>query len=87
VHFITDPQDFPSMPRQLQQGAWAAAFLAEPDITAAGEQYGERVLADLDQGSAADFPIDGVRRHDGVGPRQHPKTAAAFVRAHRDRRT
>jgi ABC-type nitrate/sulfonate/bicarbonate transport system substrate-binding protein len=59
VRLITDPQGFPAMPARLQEGAWAAAFLAEPYITFAGEQYGDRILADLDRGSAVNFPIDG----------------------------
>ena len=77
---ITDPQGFPAMPAQLREGAWAAAFLAEPYITFAGEQYGDRILADLDQGSAVNFPIDGYVATTAWAPR-YPKTAAAFVRA------
>jgi NitT/TauT family transport system substrate-binding protein len=80
VHLVTDQQGFPAMPRQLQDGAWGAAFLAEPYITFAGEQYGERVLADLDQGSALDFPIDGYVATTAWA-QKYPKTAAAFVRA------
>ena len=52
VRLVTDEQGFPAMPAQLQAGTWSAAFLAEPYITRRGEQYGDRVLADLDQGSA-----------------------------------
>jgi NitT/TauT family transport system substrate-binding protein len=80
VHFITDPRGFPAMPAQLQQGAWNAAFLAEPYITLAGEKYGDRVLADLDQGSAVNFPIDGYVATTAWA-QQNPKIAAAFVRA------
>ena len=80
VDFITDQKGFPAMPGQLQGGAWEAAFLAEPYITLAGQEYGEQVLADLDQGATANFPIDGY-----VATRawalKYPKTAAAFVRA------
>ena len=68
------------MPRQLQDGDWGAAFLAEPYITAAGEDYGEQVLADLDQGAALNFPIDGYLATQ-AWTQQHPKTAAAFTRA------
>jgi NitT/TauT family transport system substrate-binding protein len=58
----------------------AAAFLAEPYVTIAGEQIGERVLADLDQGATTDFAIDGyVATQAWV--QKYPKTAAAFVRA------
>jgi len=80
VHFVTDGQGFPAMPAQLQAGAWTAAFLAEPYITYAGEKYGERILADLDQGSAVNFPIDGYVATTSWAQR-YPKTAAAFVRA------
>jgi len=80
VTFITDPGGFPAMPRQLQDGDWDAAFLAEPYVTAAGEEYGEHVLADLDQGTALNLPIDGYLATQ-AWTQQHPKTAAAFTRA------
>ena len=80
VTFVTAPAGFPAMPGQLGAGAWAAAFLAEPYVTAAGEEYGEQVLTDLDQGAVVNLPIDGylVTR---AWARQHPGTAAAFIRA------
>ena len=80
VTFITDPGGFPVMPRQLQQGEWSAAFLAEPYITFAGEQYGEEVLADLDQGAVLNLPVDGFVATQAWA-QKYPKTAAAFVRA------
>jgi NitT/TauT family transport system substrate-binding protein len=80
VRFVTDPQGFPAMPGELQAGVWNAAFLAEPYITFAGERYGERILADLDQGSAVNFPIDGYVATTAWA-QKYPKTAAAFVRA------
>jgi NitT/TauT family transport system substrate-binding protein len=80
VRFVTDQQGFPAMPARLQAGAWAAAFLAEPYITLAGEEYGDRVLADLDQGSAVNFPIDGYVATTAWA-QKYPNTAAAFVRA------
>jgi NitT/TauT family transport system substrate-binding protein len=80
VHFVTDTKGFPAMPGQLQQGEWQAAFLAEPYVTIAGEQYGDEVLADLDQGATTNFPIDGYVATRAWAQR-HPKTAAAFVRA------
>jgi NitT/TauT family transport system substrate-binding protein len=80
VHFVTDQAGFPAMPGQLERGTWDAAFLAEPYVTIAGEQYGERVLAHLDQGATTDFAIDGyVATQAWV--KEHPQTAAAFVRA------
>jgi NitT/TauT family transport system substrate-binding protein len=80
VRFITDPAGFPGMPRELRDGAWAAAFLSEPYITVAAEQYGEQVLADLDQGALTNFPIDGYVA-TRAWTEKYPKTAAAFVRA------
>jgi NitT/TauT family transport system substrate-binding protein len=80
VHFVTDPKGFPDMPAELQKGAWNAAFLAEPYITAAEEKYGDQAVADLDQGGAVNFPIDGYVATQ-AWTQQHPKTAAAFVQA------
>src|SRR5690348_4877974 len=80
VRFVTDPGGFPALPGKLQRGDWAAAFLAEPYITAAGQQYGEEVLADLDQGAVTNLPVDGYVS-TLAWARQHPNTAAAFNRA------
>ncbi len=80
VHFVTDPAGFPAMPGELRAGVWAAAFLSEPYITVAAEQYGEQVLADLDQGALMNFPIDGYVATQSWAER-YPNTAAAFVRA------
>ena len=79
VKFVTDSGGFPALPGKLQAGDWAAAFLAEPYITAAGQQYGEQVLADLDQGAVVNLPVDGY-----VATRawaRAARTAAAFTRA------
>jgi NitT/TauT family transport system substrate-binding protein len=80
VDFVTDAKGFPAMPGQLQDGAWAAAFLAEPYITVAQEQYGDQVLADLDQGDTSNFPVDGYVATQAWA-QKYPRTAAAFVRA------
>jgi NitT/TauT family transport system substrate-binding protein len=80
VTFVTDAKGFPAMPAELQDGAWDAAFLAEPYATVAGEEYGEQELADLDQGATLNFPIDGYMATQAWASK-HPKTAAAFVRA------
>jgi NitT/TauT family transport system substrate-binding protein len=80
VRFVADPGGFPALPGNLQRGDWAAAFLAEPYITAAGQQYGDEVLADLDQGAVTNLPVDGYVS-TLAWARQHPKTAAAFTRA------
>jgi NitT/TauT family transport system substrate-binding protein len=80
VTFVTDPEGFPAMPAELADGAWSAAFLAEPYVALAGENYGERELADLDQGATMNFPIDGYMATQ-AWVQKYPKTAAAFVRA------
>jgi len=80
VHFITDPAGFPAMPRQLQTGGWGAAFLAEPYVTIAEQDYGDQDLADLDQGATEDFPIDGYVATQAWAE-QHPQATAAFERA------
>ena len=85
VHFITDPRGFPDMPGQLQRGAWNAAFLAEPYITAAEESYGDQAVTDLDQGGAVNFPIDGyvaTRRGPSSTRRPRPRSCR---RSRRDR--
>src|SRR5262249_34964045 len=80
VTFVADPGGFPALPGKLHDGNWAAAFLAEPYITAAGQQYGEQVLADLDQGAVTNLPVDGFVA-TRAWAQQHPQTAAAFTRA------
>jgi NitT/TauT family transport system substrate-binding protein len=80
VDFVIDLKGFPAMPGQLQSGAWNAAFLAEPYITVAEENYGQQELADLDQGDTTNLPVDGYVA-TAAWARQHPRTAAAFVRA------
>jgi NitT/TauT family transport system substrate-binding protein len=80
VHFVTDKQGFPDMPGQLQRGQWDAAFLAEPYASKAEEDYGQAELADLDQGATLNFPIAGYVATQAWA-RQHPQTAAAFLRA------
>ena len=80
VHFVTDKQGFPDMAGQLQRGQWDAAFLAEPYASEAEEDYGQVELADLDQGAALNFPIGGYVATQAWA-QQHPRTAAAFVRA------
>jgi NitT/TauT family transport system substrate-binding protein len=78
VDLVTDKAGFPAMPGALQAGDWSAAFLAEPYVTIAEEDYGVQVLADLDQGATTGFPIDGyvVTR---AWATEHPADAAAFV--------
>jgi NitT/TauT family transport system substrate-binding protein len=80
VDLVTDAAGFPAMPQALNDGAWSAAFLAEPYITEAEETYGERVLADFDTGATLNFPVDGYVATQAWA-KKYPNTAAAFVRA------
>lgn len=80
VDFVTDKQGFPAMPGHLQDGEYDAAFLAEPYVTFAQEEYGDQVLTDFDQGYLSHFPIDGYIA-TLAWVQKHPRTAAAFVRA------
>jgi NitT/TauT family transport system substrate-binding protein len=80
VDIVTDSAGFPAMPGALHAGAWSAAFLAEPYVTIAEEEYGEQEFLDLDQGAVADFPIDGYMATSAWADR-HPATVAAFARA------
>jgi NitT/TauT family transport system substrate-binding protein len=80
VNISTDQSGFPVMPRELRAGTWDAAFLAEPYVTIAEEQYGEQVLVDLDQGATLNFPVDGYVATQAWA-KKYPRTAAAFRRA------
>jgi NitT/TauT family transport system substrate-binding protein len=80
VHLVTDSSGFPAMPGQLQSGGWGAAFLAEPYVTIAEENYGDHELIDLDQGAMQNFPIDGYVATQSWAAK-NPKTISAFVHA------
>jgi NitT/TauT family transport system substrate-binding protein len=80
VDLVTDSDGFPAMPAALNGGEWSAAFLAEPYITLAEEQYGDRVLADFDTGVTVNFPVDGYVATQSWAEK-YPATAAAFERA------
>lgn len=80
VQFVTDPAGFPAMPARLQAGTWGSAFLAEPYVTIAEENYGDHELVDLDQGAMQNFPVDGYVATQAWADK-NPRTAAAFVRA------
>lgn len=80
VHFVTSPKGFKTMGKELTAGKYQAAFFGEPFATQAEEQYGDQVLADLNQGSVQGLPITGfTATQQWVAA--HPAAAAAFVRA------
>jgi NitT/TauT family transport system substrate-binding protein len=67
----------PEMAAMLKAGKIAAAVLPEPFATQAGQSMGVSLLADLDQGATAAFPVQGcaVTRQWAAA---HPGTLAAF---------
>jgi NitT/TauT family transport system substrate-binding protein len=68
------------MAAALKSGEINAAVLPEPFASQAQQAYGVSTLADLDQGAATDFPVQGyvVTRQWAA---QYPHTLAAFNRA------
>jgi NitT/TauT family transport system substrate-binding protein len=67
----------PNMAAMLKAGKIAAAVLPEPFASEAEQSLGVTLLADLDQGATAAFPVQGcaVTRQWAA---QHPLTLAAF---------
>jgi NitT/TauT family transport system substrate-binding protein len=67
----------PEMAAMLKSGKVDAAVLPEPFASMAEQSMGVSLLADLDQGATAAFPVQGcaVTRQWAA---QHPKTLAAF---------
>jgi NitT/TauT family transport system substrate-binding protein len=79
VHFVTS-YAFPAMVGALRVGKVDAAVLPEPFATGAEVKYGLVPLADLDQGAATQFPVEGYAVTKAWAS-THPKTLAAFYRA------
>ena len=75
VHFAYYP--LPQMAAMLKAGKIAAAVLPEPFASQAEQSMGVALVADLDQGATAAFPVQGcaVTRQWAAS---HPKTLAAF---------
>jgi len=75
VHFAYYP--LPEMAAMLKAGKVAAAVLPEPFASQAEQSMGVTVLADLDQGATAAFPVQGcaVTRQWAA---LHPVTLEAF---------
>ena len=80
VHFPTQPIPFPDMAAELNSGKIAAAAMPEPFATAAEQQYGAVLLADLNQGATANFPIQGYVVTKSWAE-QNPNTLKAFIAA------
>ena len=75
VHFAY--YALPDMATMLKEGKIAAAVLPEPFATQAEQSMGVTMIADLDQGATAAFPVQGcaVTRQWAAA---HPVTLAAF---------
>jgi NitT/TauT family transport system substrate-binding protein len=80
VHFPAGPIPFPQMGEALASGQVAAAAMPEPFATNAQQEYGAVVIADLDQGATANFPVQGYVVTKSWA-QANPNTLKAFVTA------
>jgi len=71
---------FPAVAASLEGGRISAAFAPEPFVSLDEQKFGIQELADLDQGSTLDFPIQGYAVTQAWADR-YPHTLAAFLRA------
>jgi NitT/TauT family transport system substrate-binding protein len=71
---------FPDVAGQLAANTISAAFAPEPFVSQDEESAGVQELADLDQGSTLDFPIQGYVVTQAWAQR-YPNTLLAFTRA------
>jgi NitT/TauT family transport system substrate-binding protein len=78
---INNNVDFADVATSLGSGKVDASFAAEPFVSLDEMKAGTEVLADLDEGGATDFPIQGVAVTQAWA-RANPNTLAAFERAY-----
>jgi NitT/TauT family transport system substrate-binding protein len=71
---------FPAVAGYLVGGKISAAFAPEPFVSLDEQKYGIQELADLDQGSTVDFPIQGYAVTRAWADK-YPHTLEAFLRA------
>jgi NitT/TauT family transport system substrate-binding protein len=71
---------FPAVARNLEANTINAAFTPEPFVSLDEQNAGVEELADLDQGSTADFPIQGYAVTQAWAAK-YPNTLEAFTRA------
>ncbi len=76
--FVAIP--FPDMASALQSGQVAAAWMPEPFVTEAEEDFGAVPLADSNQGHSENMPISGYMV-TASWLKKYPNTAAAFRKA------
>jgi NitT/TauT family transport system substrate-binding protein len=79
VRFTNDVA-FPAVAQNLKANAINAAFTPEPFVSLDEQNAGVEELADLDQGSTADFPIQGYAVTQAWAAK-YPNTLEAFTRA------
>jgi NitT/TauT family transport system substrate-binding protein len=77
---FNDNVAFPDVASELVEGGVSAAFAPEPFISQDEEKFGVQELADLDQGSTQDFPIEGYAVTQAWA-QKYPGTLLAFTRA------
>jgi NitT/TauT family transport system substrate-binding protein len=71
---------FPDVAAQLDSGTISAGFAPEPFVSQDEELSGIQELADLDQGSTQDFPVEGYAVTQAWA-QKYPNTLLAFTRA------
>jgi NitT/TauT family transport system substrate-binding protein len=71
---------FPTVAQTLESNEVSAAFSPEPFVSLDEENYGIEELADLDQGSTQDFPIQGYAVTQAWAEK-YPNTLKAFTTA------
>lgn len=71
---------FPEVAKMLTSNAVSGSFAAEPFVSLDEENADVQELADLDQGSTLDFPIEGYAVTEEWA-QKYPNTLKAFVRA------
>jgi NitT/TauT family transport system substrate-binding protein len=80
VHFVVAKGGFPKMPAELKAGAFSAVVLNEPFGSVAALSDGAVMLADFDQGTTINFPVEGyvVTKQ---WAQKYPRTLSAFYKA------
>jgi NitT/TauT family transport system substrate-binding protein len=79
VHFNNDVP-FPGVGQALSTSAVSASFSPEPFVSGYEENLGIEELADLDQGSTQDFPVQGYAVTQAWA-QKYPNTLKAFTTA------
>jgi NitT/TauT family transport system substrate-binding protein len=78
VKFVQIP--FPDMAAALRHHQVDAAWMPEPFVSSAEEQFGAQDISDLDSGAVAGFPLVGYAA-TRAWEQRYPRTEAAFLRA------